>query len=126
MTSPNLTTKQLNDLDISTMSLNDIQNTIENLVKKVSNRREVCRKSSKQYYHKTYILSDEPTTEEVAKNKTLLDKRDNYQKTYYEKNAEKIKLRQKNYRLQRKQAKEAKKVLEEATIEENNYIPVLI
>ena len=126
MTSQNLTTKQLNDLDISTMSLNDIQDTIENLVKKVSNRREVCRKSSKQYYHKTYILSDEPTTEEVAKNKTLLDKRDNYQKTYYEKNAEKIKLRQKNYRLQRKQAKEAKKVLEEATIEENNSIPVLI
>ena len=126
MTSQNLTTKQLNDLDISTMSLNDIQNTIENLVKKVSTRREVCRKSSKQYYHKTYILSDEPTTEEVAKNKTLLDKRDNYQKSYYEKNAEKIKLRQKNYRLQRKQAKEAKKVLEEATIEENNSIPVLI
>ena len=126
MTSQNLTTKQLNDLDISKMSLNDIQNTIQTLVEKVSNRREVCRKSSKQYYHKTYILSDEPTTEEVAKNKTLLDKRDNYQKTYYEKNAEKIKLRQKNYRKKRKEAKQAQKVLEEATIEENNSIPVLI
>ena len=126
MTNQNLTTKQLNELDISKMSLNDIQETIKSLADKVSTRREVCRKSSKQYYHKTYILSDEPTTEEVAKNKALLDKRDDYQKNYYEKNAEKIKLRQKNYRKKRKEAKESQKILEESATGQDNSIPVLI
>mgnify|MGYP003641056960 FL=1 len=68
----------------------------------LENRREVCRKSSKQYYNKTFKLNSDATHDQIIKNKEKIEKRDIYQKSYYDKNKEKIRIKQKEYRERRK------------------------
>tara|TARA_R110002072_G_scaffold271842_2_gene431832 strand:- start:1417 stop:1743 length:327 start_codon:yes stop_codon:yes gene_type:complete len=81
------------------------------MAQKLEARRATCRKSSKQYYDKTYKLKENATASEVEKNKSQLQKRDEYQKTYYDKNKETIKVKQKKYR----EVKKAKKLAEIVT-----------
>lgn len=93
----------------------------ELMEKKLEARRATCRKSSKQYYDKTFKLKINATPEEVEKNKSSLMKRDSYQKSYYLEHKEKIRIKQKSYREQKKQkAKEEK----ELTTLYNNEIHV--
>ena len=72
------------------------------MAQKLEARRATCRKSSKQYYDKTFKLKNNATPEEVEKNKSSLMKRDSYQKSYYLKNKEQIRIKQKSYREQKK------------------------
>lgn len=66
-------------------------------------RREANRICSKKYYDKTMKLGTEPTLEQIEKQKEMLEKRDAYQKSYYQKNREKICERQRLYRISKKE-----------------------
>ena len=96
----------MNESQFNNMNMNDLKDNYLKMFDTIQKRRATCRKSSKQYYHKTYKLTENPTTEDIQKQKAVLTKRDTYQKSYYERNKERIKERQKQYRL-RKKAEEA-------------------
>ena len=98
---------QFSQNDWQTLSPQQLQTRYLEMVQKVESRRKTCRESSKKYYHKTYKLSETPSVDEVEKNKKTLERRDKYQKSYYEKNKEKIREKQKAYRLAKKAEKEA-------------------
>jgi hypothetical protein len=80
----------------------------EELKSYVDKRKETCRQSSRKYYNKKFKLSETPTEDELKKNKEALEKRDARQKSYYERNKEKILARQKAYRQRKKAEKELK------------------
>ena len=86
------------------------------MAQRLEARRATCRKSSKQYYNKTYKLKEDATASEVEKNKSQLQKRDEYQKSYYEKNKDDIKVKQKQYR----EARKAKKLAEKAALAQSD------
>lgn len=96
----------MSENQFNNMNMNDLKENYLKMFNTIEKRRAICRKSSKQYYHKTYKLTENPTTEDIQKQKSVLTKRDTYQKSYYERNKERIKERQKQYRL-RKKAEEA-------------------
>ena len=104
-------TTMKNDWD--TMSMEELKKKYELMNTKLEARRATCRKSSKQYYDKTFKLSDNATAQQVAKNKLTLEKRDAYQKAYYEKNKAKIKEKQKEYRQKKARAKKEQKEKEQ-------------
>ncbi len=87
------------------LSMAEIEANYKVMAERLEKRRETCRKSSKQYYHKTYKLKNEPTKEQIAKNKEQISKRDIYQKTYYEKNKDLIKQKQRDYRARKRAEK---------------------
>ena len=68
----------------------------------LARRREANRMCSKKYYDRTMKLDDNATLEQVKKQKDMLNKRDNYQKSYYQKNKGIICERQRLYRLKKK------------------------
>tara|TARA_R110000803_G_scaffold202606_1_gene267802 strand:+ start:1331 stop:1711 length:381 start_codon:yes stop_codon:yes gene_type:complete len=88
------------------MSQAELKKHYAYMMVRCESRKETCRKSSKQYYAKTFILKKNPTIEELEKNKAILNRRDAYQKDYYNKNIEKIKENQTRYRLERKLKKQ--------------------
>jgi len=100
---------QKSHIDWQTKNIDELQKEYEKMMMKVEKRALTCRKSSKQYYHKTYKLGENPTTEQVEKNKNVLDRRDAYQKSYYEKNKELVKSKQKAYRDKKKAERDALK-----------------
>ena len=102
---------------INEMTHNQLVKKIQELDDKVENRKKTCRKSSKKYYDKKFQLGDNPTPEEVKANKEAIERRDKFQSSYYERNKEKVKTRQKNYRLRIKTEKAKQKELEKAEIE---------
>tara|TARA_R100000951_G_C2513694_1_gene141228 strand:+ start:263 stop:562 length:300 start_codon:yes stop_codon:yes gene_type:complete len=71
-------------------------------VQTLEKRKEANRKCSKKYYDKTMKLDESATLEQIQKQKNMLEKRDTYQKSYYQKNREKICERQRLYRLHKK------------------------
>ena len=71
-------------------------------VETLERRREANRVCSKKYYDKTMKLGTDPTLEQLNKQKDMLNKRDTYQKSYYQKNKDKICERQRLYRLTKK------------------------
>tara|TARA_Y100001937_G_C6906754_1_gene235765 strand:+ start:79 stop:369 length:291 start_codon:yes stop_codon:yes gene_type:complete len=73
---------------------------------KEEQRAKKAREASKKYYNKNYSLGENPTEDEIKKQMKLIEKRDKYQKSYYEKNKEKILLRQREYRKKKKQEEE--------------------
>lgn len=85
-----------------TKSHSQLKAEYELMAQRLEARRATCRKSSKQYYDKTFKLRENATPEDVEKNKSSLMKRDEYQKSYYTKNKEAIKIKQKKYREIRK------------------------
>jgi len=95
------------------MTYNQMMSKLKELDDKVEKRKEICRKSSKKYYDKKFSLSDNPTPEEIKSNKEALEKRDKTQQSYYERNKEKVKARQKAYRLRKKEEKLALKEKED-------------
>ena len=101
------------------MTYNQMMSKLKELDDKVEKRKEICRKSSKKYYDKKFQLSDNPTPEEIKSNKEALEKRDKTQQSYYERNKEKVKARQKAYRLRKKEEKLALK--EEAPLGEFDF-----
>jgi len=109
MTTLQMTPNQKSHIDWQTKNIDDLQKEYEKMMVKVEKRASTCRKSSKQYYHKTYKLSENPTAQEVEKNKKVLDKRDAYQKSYYEENKDMIKHKQKLYREKKKAERDALK-----------------
>tara|TARA_R110001606_G_scaffold387131_4_gene551561 strand:- start:459 stop:737 length:279 start_codon:yes stop_codon:yes gene_type:complete len=68
----------------------------------LTKRREANRMCSKKYYDKTMKLDENATLEQIKKQRDMLNKRDNYQKSYYQKNKELICERQRQYRLKKK------------------------
>ena len=94
---------------VNDMTYNQMITKLTELDEKVEKRKEICRKSSKKYYNKKYKLSENPTQEEVMKNKLALDRRDKTQHSYYERNKEKVKSRQKVYRERIKAEKDSLK-----------------
>ncbi len=98
-----------------TKTHSQLKEEYEMMVKRIEARRETCRKSSKQYYDKTFKLKENATPEDVEKNKSSLMKRDEYQKSYYEKNKDAIRIKQKKYRELRKQKKLAEQNLPQDT-----------
>ena len=88
-----------------TKSHSELKAEYELMAQRLEARRATCRKSSKQYYDKTFKLKENATPEDVEKNKSSLMKRDEYQKSYYTKNKDAIKIKQKKYREERKQKK---------------------
>ncbi len=92
-------------IEWNTKNMEELKRAFESMSTKLEARRETCRKSSKQYYNKTFKLNENATQEDIEKNKILLKKRNDYQKSYYEKNKEKIKLKQKEYRMRKKAEK---------------------
>ncbi len=99
------------ETDWNSKNLDELKRNYEYMAQRLEARRTTCRKSSKQYYEKTYKLSNTPTQEEVEKNKQVLNRRDNYQRTYYLQNKEKIMKKQLEYRQRKKAEKEAEKSL---------------
>lgn len=93
-------------MDFKNLSIEEIHKQFTDMANKLEARRATCRKSSKQYYNKTFKLTDKSTPADVAKNKSSLMRRDEYQKKYYQKNKEIIKLKQREYREQRKKKEE--------------------
>ena len=81
-----------------TDQLADLIANYKELQSYVEKRKETCRQSSKKYYNKKFKLGENPTEEELKKNKEALEKRDARQKSYYDRNKEKILARQKEYR----------------------------
>lgn len=98
--------------DWQNKNLDELKKNYEYMAERLEARRATCRKSSKQYYDKTYKLSSSPTAEQIEKNKKTLQRRDNYQKNYYTDNKEKIQQRQKEYRARKKAERLAKKKAE--------------
>ena len=92
--------------DLSQLPLEKLVKSYSELKNYVDKRKETCRASSRKYYNKKFKLSETPTEDELKKNKEALEKRDARQKTYYEKNKEKILARQKKYRERKKAEKE--------------------
>jgi len=92
-----------------TKTHSELKAEYELMAQRLEARRATCRKSSKQYYDKTYKLKENASPEEVEKNKSSLMKRDEYQKSYYVKNKEAIKIKQKKYREIRKLKKQQEK-----------------
>ncbi len=90
------------------MGMGELKKKYEYMAERLEARRETCRKSSKQYYHKTFKLSSSPTAEQVEKNKNAIAKRDSYQQNYYNKNKEEIRIKQRAYRERKKAEKKAK------------------
>lgn len=90
-------------------SHSELKAEYELMAHKLESRRATCRKSSKQYYDKTFKLKENATPNEIEKNKSSLLKRDEYQKSYYIQNKDKIKIKQKQYREQRKLKKQLDK-----------------
>jgi len=90
------------------MGMGELKKKYEYMAERLEARRETCRKSSKQYYNKTFKLSSTPTAEQIEKNKNALSKRDIYQQNYYNKNKEEIRIKQKAYREKKKAEKKAK------------------
>ena len=80
--------------DLSTLSLAEIEKRYKELEDKVERRKATCRASSRKYYHKTYKLNENADVNDIQKNKERLEKRDAYQKSYYQKNKDKIKIKQ--------------------------------
>ena len=64
----------------------------------VERRRKSNRESAKRHYHQTMKLGDDATIEQIQIQKKRLEKRDNYQRDYYQKNKERIVIRQREYR----------------------------
>lgn len=103
--------------DWQTKNMDELKQQYQQMMIKVEKRKETCRKSSKQYYDKKFRLKENATAEQIKDNKTILEKRDKYQASYYEKNKENIKKKQKEYRMKRKAEKLAQKE------KEKNYPP---
>ena len=99
--------------DIENMTQKEIVGMLQGLKEKVEKRREICRKSSAKYYKKTFLLPADATTEDIEKNASAIQKRDEYQSSYYEKNKEAIKQRQRNYRAKIKAQKQKEKEVAE-------------
>lgn len=91
-----------------TKNLDELKAEYTIMKERLDARRATCRKSSKQYYAKKYKLKENASFEEITDNKHILEKRDKYQASYYEKNKANIKKKQKEYREKKKQAKSAK------------------
>ncbi len=91
--------------DWQTKNMDELKQQYQQMMIKVEKRKETCRKSSKQYYDKKFRLKENATAEQIKDNKTILEKRDKYQASYYEKNKENIKKKQKEYRMKRKAEK---------------------
>ena len=89
-------------IDLTSAPIFELLEKYNEMKRILENRREVCRKSSKQYYNKTFKLNEDATHEQIIKNKEKIEKRDIYQKSYYEKNKEHIRVKQKAYRERRK------------------------
>jgi len=70
---------------------------------KAEERAKKAREASKKYYKKNYSVKEDPTEDEINKQMKLIEKRDKYQKSYYERNKEKILIRQREYRKKKKQ-----------------------
>ena len=87
-------------------SHSELKAEYELMAQRLEARRATCRKSSKQYYEKTFKLKENATPNEIEKNKSSLLRRDEYQKSYYLKNKDKIKIKQKQYRENRKLKKQ--------------------
>ncbi len=87
------------------LPLSELVNGYNQLSQYVEKRKETCRASSRKYYNKKFKLSETPTEDELKKNKEALEKRDARQKSYYERNKEKILARQKAYRQRKKNSK---------------------
>lgn len=87
------------------LPLSELVNGYNQLSQYVEKRKETCRASSRKYYNKKFKLSETPTEDELKKNKDALEKRDARQKSYYERNKEKILARQKLYRQKKKNSK---------------------
>ena len=98
--------------DWSVLSMSQIQENYAKMADKLESRRVICRKSSKNYYNKTFKLSDEPSMEEIQKNTKRIEKRDNYQKKYYNENKDLIKQKQRDYRAKLKERKKQQVVNE--------------
>ena len=111
--------KILNNVQTSweTKTHSELKAEYELMATRLEARRATCRKSSKQYYNKTYKLKENATPTEVEKNKSSLMKRDVYQKTYYENHKDAIKIKQKHYRELRKlKQQKAKEDLENSKV----------
>lgn len=91
-------------------SHSELKAEYELMAQRLEARRATCRKSSKQYYDKTFKLKENATPTEVEKNKSSLLRRDEYQKEYYVKNKDKIKIKQKQYRELRKLKKHKQEI----------------
>ncbi len=86
------------------MSQSQSQLTVEEanqIIQKNQLRREKHKQAMRKWYVKKTRLSENATMEEVAEQKKRLEKRDNYGKTYYQLNKDKImeKQRQKRARI---------------------------
>jgi len=81
----------------------DMRNELIAQKERAEKRAQKAREASKKYYNKNYSLSDNPTTKEIKKQMKLIEKRDTYQASYYQKNKEKILLRQREYRKKKKE-----------------------
>ena len=99
-----------------TKNLDELKAEYTLMKERLDARRATCRKSSKQYYAKKYKLKENASIDEITCQKKILEKRDKYQASYYEKNKDAIKKKQKEYREQKKQEKiKLKKEEEEKT-----------
>tara|TARA_R110000823_G_scaffold118370_8_gene242186 strand:+ start:2102 stop:2443 length:342 start_codon:yes stop_codon:yes gene_type:complete len=112
----------ISNSDMNEMTYNQMIAKIKELDDKVEKRKETCRKSSKKYYDKKFALTENPTPEQVKANKEALEKRDKTQQSYYEKNKEKVKARQKAYRLRIKAEKLALKEKETPVVNETPVV----
>jgi len=108
-----LAEQHFSTFDIENMTQKEITCMLKSLQEKVEKRREICRKSSAKYYKKTFSLPDDASKEDIEKNASAIQKRDEYQSAYYEKNKEAIKQRQRNYRAKIKAQKQKEKEVAE-------------
>lgn len=86
-----------------TQQIINMTNELNEARSKAEERAKKAREASKKYYKKNYSVKEDPTEDEINKQMKLIEKRDKYQKSYYERNKEKILIRQREYRKKKKQ-----------------------
>ena len=99
-----MSNEEVCNLAWQTKSVDELKAEYTHMKERLDARRATCRKSSKQYYAKKYKLDEDATIEQITQQKVILEKRDKYQASYYEKNKEDIRKKQKAYREKRKKA----------------------
>ena len=80
--------------------LNYTEEQIQKIITENENRRSKHKVAMKKWYDKKTKLSENATIEDIQKQKKRIEKRDNYGKSYYEQNKDKImeKQRQKRHK----------------------------
>ena len=79
------------------MNPDETREMLEYFKDKYETQKEKWKRNSKKHYTKV-MNPDENSLDDLKRQKLFLDKRSAYQKTYYEKNREKVIERQRQYR----------------------------